>query len=318
MNLGEALDRCYDILGDLRNDPQIFQRAELVELINRGCMVFRRFVEERWFRTTQEITVSVAEYTFPEGSMRPVRIAFEDWTLPPASVQELQGFDSLWQTRTGEPRRWTSDINSYDKYRLFPIPNASTADTIEFIGDPAQTHAASWSNSRGKVARWTVDGANVTFVADPNVVGWSKTRGRVARADSIPFSSNTGRVAEVGSAGVGKLDLWCVEIPATLSGDAEEIPLKNAYQVAVVYFALSHIYEQEGEFHNSVLSAYFDDLFKDLVERARERMSSPFPFQVHRFGQGTYEPDAAMLPFPSSATIDGSTVNFGWPKRGYY
>jgi hypothetical protein len=166
------LDRVYDVLGDVRNAPRQFPRAKVVELVNEGQMVFRRFVEDEWFRTTEDLVASQGVYTFTDQSLRAIRVAFEDVTLEPTTVQELQEIDTRWQTREQpRPRRWTTQQQMHNKYRLYPIPSISTVGSYAYVGDPNYAFPAgtplTWDANNGTIARYqNSDGSFATFVPD--------------------------------------------------------------------------------------------------------------------------------------------------------
>lgn len=326
MLLGEGLDRVYDILGDVRSNPREFPRARIVDLLNEGCMVFRRFVEDEWFRATQDLIADQAVYTFPTQSMRAIRVAFEDVTLIPTTVQELQAFDDRWTTRKQpRPTRWTTQAQPHNKYRLYPTPQQNSSGTYTLQGDPNYAFPVGtpgvWPADNGIVARWQNEGGSfATFAADPNVIGWDADDGELMAVDAYRFNQENGILGVVLPTGVGNLTLWLVKIPQTVSDDLEELPIKLAYRMAPVFYVLWQTYEEEFEHHNPVLAAFYRDEFKALVERAREQASDPLPYMVHKLGYGSpFREEAPALPFaPTGLDDTGSPMNLGWPKTGYW
>ena len=319
MTLGNILDRAYDVLGDVRNNPKRFQRDELVDLINEGCLVFRRFVEDKWFRHDEDTVASQSTYTFPSQSVRAIRVAYDDCTLRPTTMQELRGLDERWETREQDtPRLWTTQGQSHNQYRVYPIPSETTSDSFEIIAD---TNVSGWNAEHGIIGRWVdASGNDVTFNADTNVVGWDDEHGVLgATVAEVPFSSQNGALRKINATEVENFTLWLVQSPETISNDPDTIPIRDPFQIASLWYALWQTYEKEGDHHNSVLAAYYRDEFRLMVERARELMSMPFPFQKHLLGNDAISGSglSKLLPFaPSGLDNDGNSINFGWPKGG--
>lgn len=318
MNLGELLDRVYDVLGDLKADPQVYQRDRLVTLTNEALVVLRRYVEDTWFVHKERLVATQAVYTFPASSMRALMIAYQDEMIDPKSLLELRDLDTFWETRTGpDPQYWTSDGEAHNKYRLYPIPTISTADDVFMLPDP---NVAGWTANKGVVGRWQDDGVDIAFSADPNVVGWNAEHGRVYRKTSDIFSDPHGRIGRIQGIGAGDLTLWLVEVPTSVSVDNDTLPLKEAFAGALIWYVLWQMYEEEGDHHNPVLAPYYRDLFTWEIEQYREQMRNPMPYQIHKLrsgGSDFVDMDVAF-PFAKTAVIDGQTVHFGWPKREVY
>jgi hypothetical protein len=322
VNLGQLLDRAYDVLGDVRDGPRQFPADRLTDLVNEGVLTYRRWVEDKWFRTQQELTAGTAVYTFHDDNIRAWRIAYDDCTMRPTTIQELESFDRQWLSRThNRVTRWTSQGLPHNQYRVYPLPSTSSATPIVMQGDP---NVAGWSEQNGVLGRWQDDGVDISFTADPNVVGWDANHGIVGQIDTFVFenkprefpSSVIGELAGPASDGVSVLSLWLVQKPQTISLDNEEIPLKNAYQIAPLYYALWHTYEEEGDHHNQVLSGMYRQLFMDQVTRGRELMSNPLPFQPHKLGEAADYNSGPAMPFAHQGLDDtGATMNFGWPRR---
>lgn len=318
MTLGELLDRVYDVLGDLKDDPQVYTRTRTVTLVNEALLVFRRFIEDEWFIHRERLVASQAVYTFPATSIsRAVLISYDDEPLQPESILELRGKDTKWETRTGSrPWNTTVDGQAHNKYRLYPIPDTATTDDLRFEADP---NVAGWSATHGVVGRWQDDGVDLVFAADPNVGGWNPQHGRVYAKGSDNFSQPHGRIASVTPTGVGGLTLWLVELPPTVDDDGDQLPIKDAFAQALVWYVLHMTYEEEGDHHNPILAAYYRDEFTAALEECRELMANPMPYQIHKLrgGDDPFTESQNPAPFATSAIIDGQPVNFGWPKRGW-
>jgi hypothetical protein len=320
MTLGDILDRAYDALGDVRANPRQFPRQRLVDLANEGCQVFRRFVEDKWIRTTQDLVADQATYTFPSQNIRAIRIAFEDCTLSPTTKQELPSFDTRWQQRRQpRPTKWTAQGQLHNEYRIYPEPTGATANQFTFQNDP-QLVGATGGVDRGVVGEWDDGAGPISFVADPNVGGWNADHGTLMSVDTESFTSEWGEVTQVQGTGVGNLTLWLVTQPPDMVNDGDAVPIKNAFQISPLWYLLWGTYEEEGEHHNSVLAAFYRDEFKKHVERGRELASNPWPFQVQKLGDSHPRRERLpALPFaPTGLDDQGGTMNLGWPRRGYW
>ncbi len=307
MNLGQALDRVYHILGDSRSQPRFFPRARVVKLVNDGCLLFRQQIEDRWYKTDQAVVASQAVYQFPAGHMRAVRIAFEDTTIDPSTVQELQSLDDLWQTRTSpKPHKWTSQGQAHDEWRYYPTPVASSTESIAFTQDT------------GTVTRYVDASGAATF---------NQATGIVVQISGFDVSPDTGEVTTFAQSGVGQTTIWGVQAPAVLSGDNEEIQVKNGFQMAVCYYALWNLYEEEGDHHNAILAGWYKQKMTERLERARALKDNPLPTEKHVLRGMTaeaYEDATGRPASPWPTTVDlsahGGSANqsIGWLRKGYF
>jgi hypothetical protein len=320
MNLGDLLDRAFDILGDERADPEYFVRDDLVDLMNEGCMIFRREVEDEWYRQDVPAVAGTAIYDYPDVNVRGMRIAFDDVTMVPTSVQQLQVIDSRWETRDSEhPRRFTSQGLPHNQWRAYPYPNNSTDGQI------------TWNGGNDGIANRVVEGAvTATPVADPlsafdprppDPPEWFGMMNRVYNSGNDPNILGTkGRIGYSEQTNTKQFTVWGVKKAAIMSSDVDAVPLKNAFQIAPLWYALSESYEEEGDRHNPILAAYYRDRFRDAMVRGRSRANDPAPFMVHVLRPNSrldYTGEASS-PWPSEVVIDGVSQNAGFPRRGFW
>lgn len=288
MNLGTALTRIYDVLGDNPASPREFQRQPLVDAINRGCLVFRVSCHEIWRRVDVAVVAAQAEYTIPPEILSLQRVAYDDETLEARASNTLQSRDSEWMTRPGEPDCWTSYGLDYNKFRLWPIPTVGSDETFTFSSD------------YGVIVRYS-DGADYTLTSN---------FGLMTVLDGITFTENYGELFYVSVPETASLTLWGTDRPATLSDDGQEIPLREAYQSAVLWFALWQAYDDEGDHHNGVLAAWYRDQFFDLVRRCQEHVGGPVATQVRKLrGAGTGDVDGIRY---GSVILNGVPVDVTW------
>ena len=318
MTLGELLSRAYNVLGDDPIIPREFPRQSLVDLVNEGCVQFRRLVEDKWFRQDVPLVAAQAVYNFPSKNVRLIRLAYDDKTLYTTTVQEMQAHDSRWETRTSsEPTRWTSDGQSHDEFLLYPIPLSGTPEAITF------TTIAGLE--LGGTMRWQDGSApdDATFVndigpADKDIGVPVLIAG--AAVGAISFTSEFGIMVSAIQVGADVVTLWMVELPDAVSTDEEDLPVKDVYATAPLWYTLWHTHEEEGDHFSPPLADYYRSRFSDSVERARELSSNPLPFIVHKLG--TQHPSheiGSALPWPSFITDDtGSPVNVGFSRGGFF
>lgn len=304
MNLGEVLERLYHRLGDVKANPKTFTRARLLELVNEGCLVFREQVEDEWYRADQDVTAAQAVYSFISDHIRAVRVAYDDRPLTPSTVQELQSLDDLWQTRSAPtPRRWTSQGQAHDEFRLYPVPSVSTADTYAF------------TQGNGIVTRMVdPDGDAYTF---------NQATGIVTYIDDMNVDPATGVVVNQVPQGASQLTIWGVLRPRTLVGDEEDVPLKIGFHVAPIYYTCWQIYEEDGVNHNKILAGYYRQLFLGLVEEARTLRDDPLPFEKHVLRGAAAELYEEITgrppsPWPSTADLGSGPISIGWTRKNYW
>jgi hypothetical protein len=307
MNLGALLSRVYHIAGDSKASPRFFPRARCVKLANDACLMFRQQIEDRYYRTDQAVTAAVGVYTFPAGHLRAIRVAFEDETVEPSTVQELQSLDDLWQTRTSpKPYRWTSQGQAHDEWRFYPRPSSSTEFPVAFNQDT------------GVVTRYVDSAGAATFTQETGIV---------VQITDINVSPDVGEVAAFNLTSTSQATIWGVQAPGALSGDGEEIPVKNGYQMAVCYYILWQLYEDEGDHHNAVLAGFYRMKMRERLERARALKDNPLPTEKHVLRGGSAEAwenetGRPASPWPTSVDLSahGGSANqsIGWPRRGYF
>lgn len=307
MNLGALLSRVYHIAGDTKTSPRFYPRARVVKLAGDACLMFRQQIEDRYYRTDQAVTADVGVYTFPAGHLRTIRVAFEDETVEPSTVQELQSLDDLWQTRKApKPYRWTSQGQAHDEWRYYPMPSASTTDPVSFNQDT---------------------GVMTRYVDSVGAATFNQETGIVVQISGFDVNPDAGEIAAFAQNNVVQSTVWGVQAPATLSGDEEEIPVKNGYQMAVVYYILWQLYEDEGDHHNAVLAGFYRQKMRERLERARALKDNPFPTEKHVLRGASAESwedetGRPASPWPTSVDLSahGGSANqsIGWPRRGYW
>lgn len=299
MNLGGLLDRAYSILGDVPSAPRFFPKQDLIDLANRGVLIFRANAHDVWYRQDISATASLGEYTIPENFLEVRRIAYDDVTMEARTVTNLQSRDSKWQTRTGpDPMVWTSLGFAHDKFWVWPLPAESTSEIW------------TWTTEYGVTVR-LVDPAGADYTL-------SSEYGIMVALDGITTSTEYGDIYSVLTANNKQFTLWGTKKPAAMSSEADEIPLRRPWQIAALWFTLWQTYEEESDHYNSVLSAYYRDLFLGLVERCKLRASNPVPAQVRALrGAGEFEAPPDVEGRYGDVTIGGVTKSVMWPRGGW-
>lgn len=320
MILLDLLTRAYDILGDTQGDPGFFPRQRLVDLINEGCVRFRSKIEDAWFRANQKVVAGTAVYTVPDGCVRIRRVAFDDQTVPPKTILELVALDDKWTTRSSsEPIFWTSDAQSHDEYRYYETPSISTDGAIDFVADTEHTGSSvDW----GTVADWDESGTLATFNADPANPShvnadygiWLSVTGS-SSSGNFSIKTDYGVVVSWLMTFVKQTELWCVERPEPMTSDDDSVPIKAPYQLAPLWYALWHTYEQEEDHHNPVLSGYYRQLFGDELIRAQKLADNPTPYIIRVRGTSYGRDGASGLRFPNSVDFGSGAQEIVWGRR---
>ncbi len=317
MNLGEALQRIYEILGDDKANPQEFARADLVTLVNDGVNEFRRRVEDRYGRQDAAVVSGTHTYTQPDQSMRLVRVAYDDRTISPTDVQTLQSIDDKWGIRqVGDPVHWLADAVGHDEYRIWPTPSASTPNQLTFGVDP---YNPSWDPENGIITRWNDGTTDDTFVADTTEYpGWSLNDGIMTQRTNTSISAETGETVARTETGADYLTLWYVLRPSDLVNDDDTLPMKRPFDLAPVWWALTIVYEAESDYANPLLAKFYREMFDIEVEKAMELSSKPFAFEVDGAGLNQYNRHELPLGWPGTVDINGTPTRVGWPRDGFW
>jgi len=304
MTLDDLLQRFFFIVGDNPDNPREFDRDRAIDLMNEGCRQFRRTVEDEWYRQDVPVVAGTHTYDLPEINVRVQRIAFDDYTMRPRTVQELVALDAKWETRTGpHPFDWTTQGVAHNEFRVYPEPTATSTQSINQTGE------------YGALVRWVEDGTNATYSAEYGVVV------RVEGSDlGGPFSSEYGEVGKFNQSRVKQCTVWGTRKIAEMDNTDSEVPIKNAYEKAGLWYALWHTYEEEHEHHNKLLASFYRDKFNDEVEKGRQRAHTPLPWIVHKLGQKTSRVSSrSFLPFSPDMSVPGlGNISIGWPKKGYW
>lgn len=298
MTLGELLDRAYEILGDLRAAPRIYPRQMLLDIVNRGTLLFRATAAEVWRRQDIPTVGGTGEYEIPPTILELRRVAYDDETLEARSLQVIQSRDAKWQTTTGpEPIAWTSVGFAQNRFFVWPKPSTSTPETFTL------------SASYGGLSRWVSGGTAYTF---------SSEFGGPSRIDGEVLDSEYGDIISSATSEGQLLTVWGTARPDALSTDDQELPLRRPWQIALLWFLLWQIYESEGREHNSVLAAFYRDEFSDVLERCTVRAATPVPGQPQRLRGGM-----AHEPLPEEEARYGDGVFGGvptpilWPRDNF-
>lgn len=308
MTLRDVLERIYDALGDTIDGPRRITRARATSLVNEGCRVFRSRAEEIWMRYDQAVAQGLSVYTLPAGVFRVKRIAFDDWTLDPATVVELSSIDERWRTAPGDPRRWTSDDVAWNQWRFWPVPGRTTTELV------------SMSSEKGIVTRIRESsGANYTPVADPLVPGWDPERGLTALIGGMTAIGDRGTITLVEAAGVNQATVWGVETPEAIQSDNQELEIKDCFYQAPVFYALWHIFDQEGDNHNGFLARYYEGRFEAEIEQAIDLVNNPLPYRIHVIGEGHAKSvhDESQTSWPDVVDFGSGPAFIGWPRRAW-
>lgn len=301
MTLGQLLDRYYAITGDLRTNPKFFLRPRAVDLINEGLRQFRRVVEDEWYRYDLPAVSGTAEYQLPDLNVRVQRIAWDDFTMRPRMAQEMVALDAKWQARTGpNPFEWTTQGVPHNYFRCYPEPTTSTEQAVSQTGE------------QGAIVRWLdPTGTSETFVGEVGVV--------VRILEEPPFVGEFGGAQIYAQTNTKGFTVWGTKKTVDLVEDEEDVPIKNAWQKAPLWYALWQTYESAHEQYNGPLASFYRNRFQRDVRRAKDRAATPLPWLVFKLGQRTSRISArSFLPFAPDGVFDGVTQSIGWPKRGFW
>lgn len=307
MILGDLLTRASDIIA------ADYERSAMVAYVNRGITVWRQQVEDRWFRAYIPLVAGQGVYSFPDENVRAQRIAYDDSTIEPTSILEMQALDSKWQTTTGaQPFKWTSDGLPHNQFRIYPVPSSSS--TTEYAYEVAAAGGGTTADD-GEIVWYEADTS--TFETDPNDAGHTDPNaGLIVALDGAQFLENDGEVVVFEASGLELLEVWGVERTDPVSGDGDTILVKPGYELAPLWYALWQTYLEEGDRHDSGLAGLYRGLWADLVERALLRKANPLPLQVHVLGGGPGSRAQAFQDFSTSMTVGGVPINVRWPRLG--
>ena len=312
MILDDLLNRFFTIVGDDAVTPREFSRARAIDLINEGNRQFRRVVEDEWYRQDVGAVSGQAVYTLPGENVRVQRIAFDDHTMRPITVQELVALDAKWETREGpRPFEWTTQGVGHDEFRAYPEPSVTTDEAISQTAAEVPTPS---DGESGEITSWSESGTFATFSSEFGIIT------RIVGTNIQPMQGEFGHVQRVSQSHIEGFTVWGTKKAAVLVEGAEAIPIKNAYQKAGLWYALWHTYEEEGDHHNAVLAGLYKKRFEAEVIAGENRASTPLPWIVHKLGQRASRTSSrSFLPFsPEAGDGMGGTQQIGWPRKGYF
>jgi len=296
MILGELLDRCYAILGDSRENPRWFERASLVKLLNNATTRFRGEVEDEWYSKEIPTVASQAVYDFPAGHLKPKRIAYGALTLEPmASIGALAGRSEAWDTLVSEtPTGWTSDGLPYNEFRLLPIPTLTSATYVAL------------DLEYGTIVDLTVGGI---------AAGFDYEYGILLNSGTELTDSEHGVLVDLTIPGGDTVTVWGVPTPPAMESDDDMVPIKQAFYLALVWYACWQTYEQGKERHNSVLAGFYKTLWDRVIARAQALSDNPFPRMVNVMGAAAEAQVSDPAPFSQSVMVSGSPITVRWGRR---
>ena len=320
MTLDDLLKRYFAIVGDVADNPREFLRSRAIDLVNEGNRQFRRVVEDEWYRQDIGAVGGTAIYNFPGVNVRALRIAFEDETMRPRTVQEIVALDDRWERRErSRPFEWTTQGVAHDEFRAYPEPSVTT---VAAINQTAAESGAGAPNDPGPVPSGGESGTITSWDESGTFATFSSEFGVITRISDFvnQFQGEFGHVQTIAQSVTPGFTIWGVKKTEVLVESEEDVPVKNAYQKVGLWYALWHTYEEEGDHHNAVLAGFYKARFNDEVNRARDRASSPLPWIVFKLGQRmNHRSSRAFLPFsPEAGDGMGGTQQIGWPKRGYW
>jgi hypothetical protein len=294
MTRGELLDRAFNILQDTRSEQRSYTEVQLGAYLDRGILLFRQEVEDKWYRYQVPLVANQSIYSFDSQHVRTQRLAFDDSTMEPLALIGLQAMDAKWQTTTGpEPWAWTSDGLPHDQFMVYPKPTGSSADVVSFVGE------------YGVVVRVQADGVDQTF---------TQQTGLVVDSTDGTFLQEVGEIIFADTVGLGQVEVWATLKPEPLTGDGDRVPLKCGYELAPLWYCIWQTYLEEGDHHDSALASYYKGMWIDLLERAQERLSSPLPNQVHVLGTSFSDTGTGWPRFESTMTFGGGPISVTWPR----
>lgn len=308
--------RLYRQLGDDPIAQRFYDWDKLRLLVSDGVAYQRAACGEIWNWARVSAVAGTGEYELPANAQRPVRIAWRDQTLTERSRMYLEAVDWNWQARTGTPREFTQDGLAQNRFRLYPRPTVDSPDTVEFEVDPDLLPLAlSPGEDYGRIGRME----GVDFGVDPELVGiaWpDEDLGIIV--GGFPMSGELGKIVRFTPDFSESVNIWFVEkAPADLD-DGDPVPIAGPWRLGPWCYALWKIYEEEGDHHNAILSAFFRDWFFEIVGRCNAHARNPLPRIVHVMrpvgpGPGGRRRTRYERRFPDTMTdLDGNTWEILW------
>ena len=290
MQASDLLNRVWDIVGENPTSPRWYTKANVLEMLNEGILQFRAAVEDEWYTKNIPVTASTQTYDFPTGTLRPIRVAYQDQTMEPrGTVAVLTGQDEKWQvTTSGTPFYWTTDGVSQGHFMISPIPTSSSTEDWSIDGDS------------GLITSINDTDGDATFTP-------ASENGRVLTVGGATFTIENGIIVSFTSGSADELTIWGVQKPTAMVSDGDAVQIKEKFYMAPVYYACWRFYEHGKERHNSVLAGYYKKLWEQEVLAAMDLKDNPMPRMVNVIGYAPREPGYAQR---YSNTIDTYTVRW--------
>jgi hypothetical protein len=293
MVLLDILSRVYHVLGDDIATPRWFTRTRLVALANRGCLEFRSAIEDEWYSQDTALQANVDTYSYRAGNLRAQRIAYAGVTLEPRGVVGVfTGQDDRWQSHTGAaPAYWSSDALPHDQFRVVPAPSVASTE--------------SWT--------FTSESGDITVTSDASgAYSFSSESGVVLAVFGFSPDSEDGTIISLASDGADVLTVWGTLAPTDMVADGDEVPIKGAFELALVWYTLWRTYEEETDHHNRELAGLYKKFWDLEIEQAKELSENPFPRMVNIIaGPGRYGSSVFIRPSDTIHT-SGGDVTVTW------
>jgi len=296
MNFGNLLDRYFDVVGDRRSSPRMYSLPRAKELLNAGFRKFRIAVQDHLVVTQQALTATQSIYDFPANTVRAERIAYDDRTLSPVTVIELLSENYRWHEKTYTTlRAWTTEDVQHNEYRVYPIPDTSSTAEISMVSEVGIL---------GQVT--DVTGAFVPFDTEEGFLG---------QAVGAVVSPEEGILGQVVASGTSQLTLWLVDGIPDLESDNDQIPIRQAYALSALYYALHETYLEQSDHYNPELADYYEARFESEVRMALKDFADIMPHMLVGVGADRTMGGFGDITWPSQATIDGVPQTIGWSKE---
>jgi len=293
MVLLDILSRVYHVLGDDIVSPRWFQRTRLVALANQACLEFRAAVEDEWYSQDIALVANVDTYSYRSDNVRAQRIAYADVTLEPRGVVGVfTGQDDRWQSHTGAaPAYWSSDALPHDQFRVVPTPSVASTE--------------SWA--------FTAENGDIVVTSDVSgAYSFTSESGVVLAVFGFSPDSEDGAIVAIGAAGADVLTVWGTVAPTAMVADGDEVAIKGAFELAIVWYVLWRTYEEETDHHNRELAGLYKKFWDLELEQATELTNNPFPRMVNVIaGPGRYGSSVFIRPSDTIHT-SGGDVTVTW------
>lgn len=277
--VNDLKQRIYDQLGDDPIDQRLFDWSKILPLVADGIAYQRAAAGDVWDWSLVPAVALQGEYSYPANATRLKRVAWRDVTLQERSRMYLETVDWNWESRTGTPNEYTVDGFAQDKFRLYPKPTVSTQDAVEFRVDLNLSGVSSPGPNYGKITRM----ANVDFQVDPNLSPPSLLTDPDygIMVGGFAFTGTKGKIVRFNPSLSDAITVWYIEKAPDIVTDYDPVPLHGPFRLGPMCYALWKVYDEDGDHHNGILSAFFRDWFFEIVGRSAKHAANPLPRIVH-------------------------------------